>query len=56
MEQVAVYNVLGQVVYKAKADSKDKHTLNLSGFASGVYTIQIYTDKGTVARKLEIIK
>lgn len=56
MEQIVVYNVLGQVVYKAKADSKDKHTLNLDGFASGVYTIQIYTDKGTVARKLEIIK
>lgn len=56
MEDVAVYNALGQVVYKAKADSKDKHTLQLSGFASGVYTIQVYTDKGTVARKLEIIK
>jgi hypothetical protein len=56
MESIEVYNVLGQVVYKSKADSKDKHTLNLGGFASGVYTIQVYTDKGTVARKLEIIK
>jgi hypothetical protein len=56
MEQVEVYNILGQVVYKSKADSKDKHTLNLGGFASGVYTIQVFTDKGTVARKLEIIK
>jgi hypothetical protein len=56
MENITVYNILGQVIYKSKADSKDKHTLNLGGFASGVYTIQIYTDKGTVARKLEIIK
>jgi hypothetical protein len=56
MESIEVYNILGQVVYKSKADSKDKHTLNLSGFASGVYTIQVFTDKGTVARKLEIIK
>jgi hypothetical protein len=56
MERIEVYNILGQVVYKSKADSKDKHTLNLDGFASGVYTIQVYTDKGTVARKLEIIK
>ncbi|WP_118950639.1 Ig-like domain-containing protein [Taibaiella helva] len=56
MEKIEVYNVLGQVVYRAAADSKDKHTLALSGMASGVYTIQVYTDKGTVARKLEIIK
>jgi hypothetical protein len=56
MEHVEVYNVLGQVVYKSKADSKDKHMLQLGGFASGVYTIQVYTDKGTVARKLEILK
>jgi hypothetical protein len=56
MQEIAVYNVLGQVVYKAKANSKDKHTLSLERFTSGVYTIQIFTDKGTVARKLEIVK
>ncbi|WP_157976955.1 Ig-like domain-containing protein [Taibaiella helva] len=56
MEKIEVYNVLGQVVYHAAADSKDKHTLSLSGMASGVYTIQVYTDKGTVARKLEILR
>lgn len=56
MEQVLVYNVLGQVVYNAKADRNDSHTVNLSGFAPGVYTIQVQTDKGTVARKLEILK
>ena len=56
MEKIEVYNVLGQVVYSAKADSKDKHTLHMSGIASGIYTIQVYTDKGTVARKLEILK
>jgi hypothetical protein len=56
MENIAIYNVFGQVVYKEKADSKDKHSMNLSGLASGIYTIQIFTDKGTVARKLEIIK
>ncbi|WP_118973509.1 Ig-like domain-containing protein [Taibaiella koreensis] len=56
MEKVEVYNVLGQVVYRAAADSKDKHTLALGGMSAGVYTIQVYTDKGTVARKLEIMK
>lgn len=56
MENIEIYNVLGQVVYKAKADSKDKHNLDLSGFSSGIYTIQIFTEKGTVARKLEVIR
>ena len=56
MTRVEVYNVLGQIIYKKDADSKTKHTLSLTGIASGMYTIQIYTDKGTVARKLEIIK
>jgi len=56
MERIQVYNVLGQVIYNAKADSRDKHTLKLEGFASGMYTIEVFTDKGTVARKLEIMK
>ncbi|WP_162902926.1 Ig-like domain-containing protein [Taibaiella koreensis] len=56
MEKIQVYNVLGQVIYDAKADSKDKHTLKLDGFASGVYTIEIFTDKGMVARKLELMR
>jgi len=54
MERVEVYNVLGQVVYRATADSKEKHVLSLAGFAGGLYTIEIYTDKGIVARKLQI--
>ena len=56
MEKIEIYTTLGQVVYTAKADSKDKHTMQLGGLASGIYTIQVYTDKGTVARKLEILK
>jgi len=56
MEKIEVYNILGQQVYSADADSKDKHSLDLDRLASGVYTIQVFTDKGNVARKLEILK
>ncbi len=56
MEKIELYNVLGQVVYRSDADSKDKHVLQLSALSSGIYTIEVYTDKGTVARKLEILK
>ena len=56
MEHIEIYNIAGQVVYRADADSKDKHVLQLSNLASGVYTIQIFTDKGNVSRKLDIVK
>jgi hypothetical protein len=56
MEKVEIFNVLGQVVYRAKADSKDKHVLNVNQLASGIYTVEVYTNKGNVSRKLEIIK
>jgi len=56
MQKIEVYNVLGQVVYRKDADSKLKHTLSLGALTSGIYTIQVYTDKGTVSRKLEVLK
>ncbi|WP_118950642.1 Ig-like domain-containing protein [Taibaiella helva] len=56
MEKVEVYNVLGQIVYRAAADSRDKHMLTLGSMGPGVYTIRVYTDKGAVARKLELLK
>lgn len=54
MGKVEVYNILGQVIYSSNADSKNKHVLNLNNIASGIYTIEIYTDKGTVARKITV--
>jgi hypothetical protein len=56
MEKVEVYNILGQVVYRSKADSKDKHAIDLDNMGSGIYTVEVYTDKGKVTRKLEIIR
>jgi hypothetical protein len=56
MKQVIVYNVVGQMISSDKADSQNKHKLNTSGLASGIYTIRIETDKGFVIRKFEIMK
>ncbi|KAA5534803.1 T9SS type A sorting domain-containing protein [Taibaiella lutea] len=56
MQRVEVYNILGQVIYHSNADANDKHTLDLSNVAAGSYTIEIYTDKGTVARKIEVTR
>ncbi|MFT4061421.1 MAG: T9SS type A sorting domain-containing protein [Edaphocola sp.] len=55
LQKISVFNIFGQVIYEAPADGPDKHTLELEGFASGVYTIRIQTDKGTVSRKLDIV-
>ncbi len=56
MKQITVYNVVGQVLSSTKADSGDKHKLNTTAFASGIYTLRIETDKGTVIRKFELMK
>lgn len=55
MEQVTVFNILGAAVYDRKTDSS-KHQLSVSGFASGVYTARIRTDKGWVIRKFEVVR
>lgn len=56
MKEIVVYNLAGQMVHRAKADSKDKHVLHLEGISSGIYTIGIFTDQGTVIRKLELLR
>ncbi len=56
MKHVSVYNVIGQLIYNAKADSKDKHRLNTSGMASGIYTVRVETEKGFIVRKFEITR
>lgn len=56
MEQVTVYNVLGQTVYQNAPMSQFKHSINVSKMASGVYTIHVRTNNGVIIRKFEIIK
>jgi len=56
MKSVTVINVLGQVMYESEAAGPDKHRLDLSRYAAGIYTVRIDTDKGTIVRKFEILK
>lgn len=56
MEKIAIFNVLGQKIYEADADSPNKHVIDLSSVASGVYNVTVYTDKGQVVRKLNVLK
>jgi hypothetical protein len=56
IEEVTVLNMLGQVMYSQKAMNNQKHHLDLSGYAAGIYTVRILTDKGFAVRKFEIVK
>jgi hypothetical protein len=56
MKKISAYNILGQLVHQAQANSKDNHQMNISGFASGVYTLKIETEKGIVVRKFEVLQ
>lgn len=56
MKSIALYNIMGQKVYSAESVNADKHQVNTSGFAAGIYTVSIETDKGKVSKKLEIVQ
>lgn len=56
LKEIVVYNVLGQVLLQEKAQSDNKHELNVNHLPAGLYNIKIVTDKGNVIRKLELIK
>lgn len=56
MKSIALYNLMGQKVYSAASVNADKHQLNTSELAAGIYTVTIETDKGTVTKKLEVLK
>jgi hypothetical protein len=56
MKKISAYNILGQLVYHTQANSKDNHKMNISGLASGVYTLKIETEKGVVIRKFEVLQ
>ncbi len=55
LKNVAVYNLMGQQVYEAAASS-DKHQLDVSSMAAGIYNVVITTDKGKATKKLEVIR
>jgi hypothetical protein len=55
IKNVAVYNLMGQQVYEAVVSS-DKHQLDVSSMAPGIYNVIITTDKGKATKKLEVIK
>lgn len=56
IQEISIINVLGAEVYNAKTSQNKIQKINVSGLASGLYNARIFTNKGLVIKKFEIIK
>lgn len=56
IQRLEMFGILGQLVYTATPDSEHEHTINLSSFAPGMYSIRIHTDQGIANKKLELVR
>jgi hypothetical protein len=56
MQQVSVYNVLGQEVVKVSDINQTSFTVNTHNLVPGMYTIKIETAAGAVMKKFEVVK
>ncbi|RQO31498.1 hypothetical protein DBR32_05945 [Taibaiella sp. KBW10] len=56
LNRIQVYTLLGSLVYDAAATAAPKQQISFGHVASGTYLISIETDKGSVIRKIEVIK
>ena len=55
MRGVSVYNILGQKVHHAVVHG-NQYQLSVKGFAAGMYSILIDTNKGAASKKLEVVR
>ena len=56
IESVHIYNVLGQKVFTQAVDKLSNTQLDLTHLASGIYNMQVLTNKGLMQAKFEILK
>ena len=54
MTQVAVYNMLGQQVYKSLCDS-NKLNVNVSSWSKGIYLMKVQTLEGVISRRVSVV-
>lgn len=55
INRIELYNLSGQRVLSVDVRA-DKQQINVSGMAAGIYNVLINTDKGSITKKLEVIK
>lgn len=53
---IEVYNAVGQLVKSANLNNAEHYILNTNNFATGIYTINLQTEKGIQIERLAIQK
>lgn len=52
LQRIAVYNAMGQLVKTVEVGGQDQYVMQVDGFAKGLYTLQLVTDKGVVSKSV----
>ena len=55
MQQITVVNMMGQIVMTQNVDA-DEVTIDMSMFRSGMYLVNIITEKGNIAKVLNVLR
>jgi len=55
-ERFVIYNATGQAVYESEKNWTRHAEVNVAQWSQGVYFLNVFTEKGVVNKKLEIIK
>ena len=55
LQQVTVYNAVGQKVYEAQCDGNSA-VINMSNAQSGIYMVQVATENGNITKRITVIK
>ena len=52
LQRVKIYNLLGQSVDAVTLNGSNKHTIDISNYASGIYFVKIASEKGIATKRL----
>lgn len=56
IQGVNIFNVVGQSVFVSGAVKNDKVQVHVKDFSTGLYNIQIHTNRGVINKKLEVLR
>jgi hypothetical protein len=56
VDQIKIYDPLGQLIEVMNRPKKSETTLELRHLPAGVYQIQLYSDAGVATRKLVVAR
>lgn len=55
MERVVIYNLMGQEIYNSGKVKQDRSNIDVSQWANGFYIVEVFTERGTIQKKFEVL-